>query len=338
MRQFCKDTGCRLFESGEGIGHQLLPEQGYIKPGDIAVGADSHACTYGALNALGTGIGSSDLAAVMATARIWLKVPESIRVELTGTLPETVTAKDLALHLVGKLGANGANYKALEFCGSGAATLEVDDRLTVCNMTTETGAKCGLMPFDETTKRYLDRTGATKFTPAFADKGAEYEKNIRIDLDRLESQVAAPHQVDNVHAIGDLSGTPIHMVVIGTCTNGRLKDLQMAADLLNRYPRDPDVELLVVPASQQVLAQAAKLGLVETFSRNGAMILPPGCGPCCGSSAGIPGDGKNVFSTANRNFLGRMGNINARIYLGSPLAAAAAAITGRITDPARMDE
>ena len=338
MRQFCRDNGCSLFESGEGIGHQLLPERGYIKPGNIVVGADSHACTYGALNALGTGIGSSDLAAVMATGKLWFKVPQSIRVELTGNLNENVTAKDLALHLVGKLGANGANYRALEFCGSGVTSLDMDDRLTVCNMTIETGAKCGLMPFDETTQRYLNQTGIMEYTPVFADEDAEYEKTIRIDLDRLETKVAAPHQVDNVHAIGDLIGTPIHMVVIGTCTNGRLKDMQMAADLLNRYPKAPDVELLVVPASQQILAQASKLGLVEIFSRNGAMILPPGCGPCCGSSAGIPGDGNNVFSTANRNFLGRMGNINARIYLGSPIAAAAAAATGEITDPNRIDQ
>jgi 3-isopropylmalate/(R)-2-methylmalate dehydratase large subunit len=333
MRQFCKDTGCSLFDSGEGIGHQLLPERGYIKPGNIVVGADSHACTYGALNALGTGIGSSDLAAVMATGKLWFKVPETIRVELTGTLKENVTAKDLALHLVGTLGADGANYRALEFSGSGVATLDMDDRLTVCNMTVETGAKCGLMPFDETTQAYLNQIGSSNFTPVFADKGAEYEKSIRIDLDRLEIQVAAPHQVDNVHAIGDLAGTPIHMVVIGTCTNGRLKDLQVAAELLRQHPKAPGVELLIVPASQQMLTQAAELGLVEIFSRSGAMILPPGCGPCCGSSAGIPGDGKNVFSTANRNFLGRMGNINAQIYLGSPIAAASAAATGAISHP-----
>ncbi len=337
MRRFCKDTGSRLFESGEGIGHQLLPERGFIRPGNIVVGADSHACTYGALNALGTGIGSSDLAAVMATGKLWFRVPQSIRVELSGTLQKNVTAKDLALHLVGKLGADGASYRALEFCGSGVASLDMDDRLTLCNMTVETGAKCGLMPFDGTTAAYLSQTGVSDFTPVFADENAEYEKELRIELDRLAVQVAAPHQVDNVHAIDDLIGTPIHMVVIGTCTNGRLKDLQMAADFLDRHPKAPEVELLVVPASQQILAQAAQRGLVEIFSRNGAMILPPGCGPCCGSSAGIPGDGKNVFSTANRNFLGRMGNVDARIYLGSPIAAAAAAATGKISHPESLN-
>jgi len=336
MRQFCREAKCRLFETGEGIGHQLLPEQGYIKPGSIVVGADSHACTYGALNAFGTGIGSSDLAAVMATGRLWLKVPASVKLELEDRLNPGVTAKDLALHLVGTLGSSGANYKALEFCGSAVSTLDMDDRLTICNLTVETGAKCGLMPFDQVTERFLEQAGSAEYTPVFADQDAVYEKILRIDLNRLEPQVAAPHQVDNVHTISELAGTPIDMVVIGTCTNGRLKDLQLAAAMLKRYPKAPQVELLVVPASRQIFTQAAQQGLLEIFSRNGAMILPPGCGPCCGSSAGIPGDGKNVFSTANRNFLGRMGNVHARIYLGSPLAAVASAATGRITDPRRM--
>ena len=336
MRRFCREAACRLFETGDGIGHQLLPEQGYIKPGSIVAGADSHSCTYGALNALGTGIGSSDLAAVMATGRLWLRVPASIKIELTGRLRQGVTAKDLALHLVGELGSSGASYKALEFCGSAVSTLDMEDRLTICNMTVETGAKCGLMPFDQITQTYLDQSGASEYTPVFADRDAVYEKVMRVDLHRLEPQVAAPHQVDNVHPISELAGTPIDMVVIGTCTNGRLKDLQLAAAMLKEHPKAPRVELLVVPASQQVFSQAAQQGLLEIFSRNGAMILPPGCGPCCGSSAGIPGDGKNVFSTANRNFLGRMGNVNARIYLGSPLAAAAAAASGRITDPGGM--
>ena len=338
MRQFCREAKCRLFDLGEGIGHHLLPEQGYIRPGSIVVGADSHACTYGALNALGTGIGSSDLAAVMATGRLWLKVPASVKIELNGRLNQGVTAKDLALYLIGTLGSNGANYKALEFCGSAISTLDMNDRLTLCNMTVETGAKCGLMPFDQVTKRFLEQTVSTAYSPVFADKDAVYEKIIRIDLSRLEPQIAAPHQVDNVHPISELVGTPIDMVVIGTCTNGRLKDLQLVAAMLKEYPKTPNVELLVVPASQQIFTQAAQQGLLEILSRTGAMILPPGCGPCCGSSAGIPGDGKNVFSTANRNFLGRMGNVDARIYLGSPLAAAASAATGRITDPRRMVE
>jgi len=336
MRRFCRDAHCTLFDSGEGIGHQLLPEKGYIVPGAIVVGADSHAGTYGALNALGTGIGSSDLAAVMTTGKLWFKVPASIKVELTGRLAEQVTAKDLALYMVGRLGSSGANYKSLEFCGPPLLSFDMDDRLTICNMMVETGAKCTIMPFDQITDKYLARNRSKGFNPIAADQDAVYEEIIQIDLNRVAPQIAAPHQVDNVHAITELRGTPIDMVVIGTCTNGRLKDLQQAADLFDQHPKAPNVELLVVPASRQIYSQAAGLGLLEIFSRQGAMVLPPGCGPCCGSSAGIPGDNKNILSTANRNFLGRMGNVNSDIYLGSPLAAAAAAITGKITDPRRM--
>ncbi len=336
MRRFCNDTDCILFDLGQGIGHQLLPEKGYILPGAIVVGADSHAGTYGALNALGTGIGSSDLAAVMATGKLWFKVPGSIKLELNGRLEDQVTAKDLALYIVGRLGSSGANYKSLELCGLPLFYLDMDDRLTFCNMMVETGAKCTIMPFDQITENYLTLTQSQGFKPVAADQGAVYEDIIRVDLKRVAPQIAAPHQVDNVRDISELAGTPIDMVVIGTCTNGRLKDLQQAANLLDKHPKAPHVEMLVVPASRQIFSQAAGLGLLEIFSREGAMVLPPGCGPCCGSSAGIPGDNKNILSTANRNFLGRMGNVKADIYLGSPLAAAAAAITGNITDPRRI--
>lgn len=336
MRRFCRDTGCTLFDLGEGIGHQLLPEKGYIAPGAIVVGADSHAGTYGALNALGTGIGSSDLAAVMATGKLWFKVPDSIKLKLNGQLAEPVTAKDLALFLVGRLGSSGANYKSLEFCGPALLSLDMDDRLTLCNMLVETGAKCSIMPYDPITENYLAETLSQESKPVAANPGAVYEDIIRIDLNRVEPQIAAPHQVDNVHTLSELADTPIDMVVIGTCTNGRLKDLQQAAGILDKHRKAAGVELLVVPASRRIYRQAAEQGLLEIFSRHGAMILPPGCGPCCGSSAGIPGDNKNILSTANRNFLGRMGNVRANIYLGSPLSAAAAAITGKITDPRRM--
>jgi 3-isopropylmalate/(R)-2-methylmalate dehydratase large subunit len=336
MRRFCEDTGCTLFDLGEGIGHQLLPEKGYIAPGAMVVGADSHAGTYGALNALGTGIGSSDLAAVMATGKLWFRVPGSIKLELSGQLAQSVTAKDLALHLVGRLGSSGANYKSLEVCGPALLSLDLDDRLTLCNMMVETGAKCTILPFDQKADDYLAGTQAKDFNPVAAGPGAVYEDVIRIDLNRLEPQIAAPHQVDNVHALSALAGTPIDMVVIGTCTNGRLKDLQQAASLLDGHGKAAGVELLVVPASRQIYRQAAEQGLLEIFLRRGAIILPPGCGPCCGSSAGIPGDNKHILSTANRNFLGRMGNVKASIYLGSPISAAAAAVTGKITDPRRI--
>jgi len=336
MRGFCRENGCTLFDLGEGIGHQLLPEKGCIMPGTIVVGADSHAGTYGALNALGTGIGSSDLAAVMATGKLWLKVPDTIKLELSGRLADQVSAKDLALYLVGRLGSSGANYKSLEFCGPPLPDFDMDDRLTICNMMVETGAKCTIMPFDRITEDFLSRTQSKDFTPVAADQGATYENKISLDLNEIAPQIAAPHQVDNVHPINDFKDTPIDMVVIGTCTNGRLKDLQQAAAALKKHDKAPGVELLVVPASRQIFSRAAAQGLLEIFSDHGAMVLPPGCGPCCGSSAGIPGDHKNIFSTANRNFLGRMGNVRASIYLGSPISAAAAAITGKITDPRRM--
>ena len=337
MRRFCHENHCTLFDLGEGIGHQLLPEKGYIMPGAIVAGADSHAGTYGALNALGTGIGSSDLAAVMATGKLWLKVPGSIKVELSGCLAKWVTAKDLALYLVGRLGSSGANYKSLEFCGPPLLSFDMDDRLTICNMMVETGAKCTIMPFDRITQSFLAGIQSKGFTPVAADRGADYEEKFSVDLNGITPQIAAPHQVDNVGPITDFADTPIDMVVIGTCTNGRLKDLQQAAALLNEHGKAPGVEMLVVPASRQIFSRAAALGLLEIFSNHGAMILPPGCGPCCGSSAGIPGDHKNILSTANRNFLGRMGNVTANIYLGSPISAAAAAITGKITDPGRMN-
>ena len=336
MRRFCRHNNCTLFDLGEGIGHQLLPEKGYIRPGTIVVGADSHTGTYGALNALGTGIGSSDLAAVMATGRLWFRIPGSIKIELQGRLPEQVGAKDLALYIVGRLGSSGADYQSMEFCGPSLSDFDMDDRLTICNMMVETGAKCTIMPFDHITAKYLAGTQLQEFKPVAPDPEAVYVEIIRIDLNRIEPQIAAPHQVDNVHAISELADIPIDMVVIGTCTNGRLKDLQQSAALLKDHGKAPGVEMLIVPASRQIFSRAASEGLLEIYSNHGAMILPPGCGPCCGSSAGIPGDSKNILSTANRNYLGRMGNVKASIYLGSPISATAAAITGRITDPRRM--
>ena len=270
------------------------------------------------------------------SGKLGLKVPDSIKLKLNGQLAEPVTAKDLALFLVGRLGSSGANYKSLEFCGPALLSLDMDDRLTLCNMLVETGAKCSIMPYDPITENYLAETLSQESKPVAANPGAVYEDIIRIDLNRVEPQIAAPHQVDNVHALSELADTPIDMVVIGTCTNGRLKDLQQAAGILDKHRKAAGVELLVVPASRRIYRQAAEQGLLEIFSRHGAMILPPGCGPCCGSSAGIPGDNKNILSTANRNFLGRMGNVRANIYLGSPLSAAAAAIAGKITDPRRM--
>jgi len=337
MRNFCGCGNGKLFELGEGICHQLLPEKGYVKPGEIIVGGDSHSCTYGALNAMGTGVGSSDLAAAIATGKLWFKVPDTFKISLKGRLQKNVTAKDVALYIIGYLGASGATYRAIEFHGSAVEELDINDRLTICNMMVETGAKCGIMPFDKITEEWYKTLEVKDVKGVSPDADAIYEKVININLDDLSPQISAPHEVDNVSPILELEGTPINMVVIGTCTNGRYKDLEMAAKMLVNYEIGSGIEVLVIPASRAIYAEAAKKGILEIFVNKGAMILPPGCGPCCGSSAGIPGDGENILSTANRNFLGRMGNINSKIFLGSPVSAAAAAITGKITDPRRFD-
>jgi 3-isopropylmalate/(R)-2-methylmalate dehydratase large subunit len=333
MRAFCEAGNGRLFDLGEGICHQLLPENGYVKPGDLIVGADSHSVTYGALNALGTGVGSSDLAAAMGTGRLWFQVPQSMKIVLNGQFSNGVTAKDLALFIIGELSASGADYRSIEFHGEALDGLDVADRMTICNMMVETGAKCSIMPFDSVAKGWVQDFRWDSVDGVAADPDAYYTDEIQIDLNSLLPQIAKPHQVDNVIPITSIEETPIHMVVIGTCTNGRLKDLEVAAQILKDNGKASGLELLIVPASRQVYSEAAKKGILEIFSTYGAMILPPGCGPCCGSSPGIPSDGENVLSTANRNFLGRMGNVNADIYLGSPLSAIAAAVTGKITDP-----
>jgi 3-isopropylmalate/(R)-2-methylmalate dehydratase large subunit len=337
MRSFCNDGNGVLFDLGEGICHQLLPEKGYIRPGSLVVGADSHSLTYGALNALGTGIGSSDLAAVMATGKLWLRVPESVKVIINGQMPPHVTAKDIALFIVGRFGAGGANYRALEFHGDAVPGLDMDDRMTLCNMMVETGSKCSIMPFDPIIETWARPFKWKTMNPVYSDPGAVYADTLEVNLDRLTPQIAKPHQVDRVTPIAEVENIPIQMVVIGTCTNGRLKDLRSAAELIDGRGKAPGVELLIVPASRKIYLEASREGILDIFVRNGALVLPPGCGPCCGSSAGIPGSGKSVLSTANRNFLGRMGNVKSSIYLGSPLSAAAAAVTGKITDSKNLN-
>lgn len=327
MREFHRQGHCQLLELGEGICHQLLPERGYVRPGSLIIGGDSHSTTYGAFNALGTGVGSSDLAAAMITGKLWFRVPETILVTFTGRLPDQVTAKDAALQLVGQIGGSGGTYQAIEFAG--VSGLSIAERMTICNQLVETGAKCALMPGDAVLAEFFDG----KCTPVNADADAVYERQIVLDLSSLQPMLALPHQVDNVAPITQALGTPIQMGVIGTCTNGRLDDLSLALEVMGEKPLHPGFELLVVPASRQIYIAAVRAGLIEQFLRKGATILPPGCGPCCGSSPGIPSDGENVLSTANRNFLGRMGNVKSSIYLGSPATVAAAAITGRVADP-----
>ncbi|HKB55697.1 MAG TPA: aconitase/3-isopropylmalate dehydratase large subunit family protein, partial [Ramlibacter sp.] len=333
-RDYALAYGVRTFEVGEGIGHQLMIERGLVLPGQVAVGADSHAVSYGALNAFGTGIGSSDFAGLLQCGQVWLIVPAAIRVTLHGRLADGVAAKDLALALARRLGADGANYLALEFDGPGLAALDIDDRIVLANMSVEMGAKAGLFPFDDCTAAYLQGRSASAFEPVGADADAAYAGCLDIDLAALTAQVALPHQVDHVVDLADAPATAIDMVYLGTCTGGRSKDFVQALQVLRAGGGvAPGVRLIVTPASGAIRDELAAAGVLAEFEALGAQIQPPGCGACCGTCGTIPGDGANVVSTANRNFRGRMGNREARIFLASPAACAGAAVRGRLADP-----
>lgn len=334
MRDFAKLHGIPLWEVGEGIGHQLIVETGRALPGSLVVGADSHAVTYGALNSFATGIGSSDLAAIMISGRIWLRVPESIRVILTGNLRQDVYPKDIALALTKELGADGATYQALEFSGPALGSLDLEDRLVLSNLAVEMGAKNGVFPADSNTAEYLRGRASGPFEPVEADNDAHYISKIKLQLDRLTPQVALPHKVDQVVSIQEAAGTPVQMVYLGTCTGGRMRDFHQALAVLKKGGGPaPGVQLVVTPASREVLESLTRDGSLAEFVSMGAVIVTPGCGSCCGTCGAIPGDGVNVISTANRNFKGRMGNSNAAIYLASPASCAAAAVHGKIADP-----
>lgn len=333
MRDFARRTGAFLSEVGEGVCHQIVAES-WAGPGDIVVGADSHTVTAGGLGAFASGFGSSDVAVAWALGKTWLRVPETFLIRLSGSLSKGVYGKDLILHLIGMLGADGATYKALEFGGDGVGTLETHHRLTVANMAIEAGAKVGLFPSDGHTRQYLEERGrGNKFIPLSADPGATYERTIDINLSALEPVVARPHTVDNVAPISGLDHTPIHQAFIGTCTGGRLEDMETVAAIVQGRQRHPATRLLVAPASRRVLTEAIHKGYIQAIIEAGGLILPPGCAACLGVHQGVLGNGEACLSTANRNFLGRMGNPKAFIYLGSPASAAAAAITGHIADP-----
>lgn len=335
LRTFSTENGARFFEPGAGVCHQIVAEA-WAKPGSIVVGADSHTCTAGALGAFATGMGSTDVGAAMALGQTWLRVPETIRVELRGERQPAVSGKDVILYVIGLLKADGAIYKALEFGGPGLEQMAVEERLTLCNMAVEAGAKTGLCAADEATKAFLREQGReADFAPLSPDTEAAYEAVLDVDLGALAPQVALPHAVDNVRPAGDVEGMAIDQVFIGTCTNGRLSDLRAAAALLRGRRVFPKVRLLVGPASRQTYLQAIREGLIEALVETGAVILPPGCGPCVGIHLGVPADGERCLSTQNRNFEGRMGNPAAEILLGSPATAAASALTGTITDPRR---
>ncbi len=332
MREFSGRTGAIVSEVGEGVCHQLVAEE-RAAPGMLIVGADSHTCTAGAFGAFATGMGSTDVAVAMATGKTWFRVPESFRVVLSGKLQKGVCSKDLILHLIGDIGADGADYKALEFSGD-IASLDMDSRLTVSNMAVEAGAKAGLFPSDEITRKYLEEWGrGDAFREIGPDPDAEYEKTLQYDLSKIEPTVSKPHRVDNTALAKDLSDVRVHQVVIGTCTNGRLSDLRVAADILKGKKVAPGLRLIVVPASRKIYLRAMSEGILATLVEAGGLILPPGCGPCVGVHQGVLGKGEVVLSTQNRNFEGRMGNPEGFIYLSSPATAAATALTGRITDP-----
>jgi len=333
LREFSKKTGAYLSEVGEGVCHQRLVED-WASPGQIIVGADSHTCTSGALGAFATGMGSTDVALAFALGKVWLRVPETYRFILKGRLPEGVYSKDIILHIIGMIGADGATYKAMEFEGEVVENLSMESRFTITNMAIEAGGKTGLIATDSTTKSYLEMRGrGDKFREIKPDPEAVYEKTFEIDVSKLEPVVSFPHTVDNTRKISEVGDVKIDQVYIGTCTNGRLEDLRIAADILKGRHRHPDTRLIVIPASREVFIKAMKEGLLEIFMEAGASIESPGCGPCVGIHKGVLADGERVLSTQNRNFKGRMGNPEGFIYLASPATAAATAIEGKIADP-----
>lgn len=336
LREFSRKSGAILSDVGDGVIHQRLVES-YVKPGDVVIGADSHTCTSGALGAFATGMGSTDVAIGMAMGRTWFKVPETFRVEVKGDFAPGVGSKDLILYLIGQLGADGATYKALEFGGPAIEKMSMEARFVLSNMAVEAGAKVGLIASDGMTKEYLRTRGRVKDWRALApDKDAPYERMIEIDARKLVPQVARPHTVDNTRNIDQVLGIKVDQVFIGTCTNGRLEDLALAARILKGRQRAPHTRLVVVPASRDVFLSAAKAGLLEVFVRAGGIIMGPGCGPCVGVHQGILGDGEVCLSTANRNFRGRMGNPEGLVYLASPQTAAYSAIKGEISDPREL--
>jgi 3-isopropylmalate/(R)-2-methylmalate dehydratase large subunit len=333
MRRFAKEKGITLYDVGEGVCHQLLPEKGHVGPGSLVIGADSHTCTYGALNAFATGVGSTDLAAALISGKMWFKVPETIKFICHGRLPKGVYSKDLILYLISQVTADGATYMAAEYTGEAIRALSVEGRFTISNMAIEMGAKVGLMEADDKVWEWVRSHGSGEFEAVSPDPDASYAAVKEYDVSNLEPYVAKPHRVDNGVPVGEVKGTPIQQAVLGTCTNGRLEDLAVAARILHRRRVHPDVRLIVAPASRQVYLEAMESGVLQTLVRAGAAVVTPGCGPCVGTHNGIPSDGENVISTANRNFKGRMANNKAFIYLASPATVAASAVRGEIADP-----
>jgi len=334
MREFCYQQGALHFELGEmGIEHVLLPEQGLVLPGDVVIGADSHTCTYGTLGALATGMGSTDIAAAMATGDIWMKVPPTIRLIYHGKLGEWVGGKDLILHTIGDIGVDGALYSAMEFGGEAVDELSMDGRFTVANMAIEAGAKAGLFAVDDKTLAYIKPRAKRPYIVYEADSDAEYAQVIEYDVSALEPQVALPHSPANVRPVSRVGRVEIDQAVIGSCTNGRLEDLRLAAGIIKGRKIHPRVRCIIIPGSQQVYLDALTEGLIESFIRAGAIVTTPTCGPCLGGHMGVLANGERCIATTNRNFVGRMGGSKSEVYLANPAVAAASAVMGRITSP-----
>ena len=323
-----------FFDVGQmGVEHALLPEKGLCAPGEIIVGADSHTCTYGAVGAFSTGIGSTDMAAAMATGLLWFKVPAAIKVTLKGKLQPYVSGKDVILHLIGEIGVDGALYQSLEFTGEGVASLSMDDRFTISNMAIEAGGKNGIFPVDEKTMEYISGRVNRPCEAFEADPDAVYAREVVIDLDKLEPTVAMPHLPENTKVVSEVAGLPINQVVIGSCTNGRISDLRAAAAVLKGKKVAGGVRCIVIPATQEIVLQAMQEGLIQTFIEAGCAVSTPTCGPCLGGHMGVMAEGERTVSTTNRNFVGRMGHVTSEVILASPAVAAASAVAGCVADP-----
>ncbi len=339
-REFAHKYGIvHYFDVGDmGIEHALLPEKGLVAPGELVVGADSHTCTYGALGAFSTGFGSTDMAAAMATGYCWFKVPSAIRFELTGRPSKWVSGKDVILHIIGMIGVDGALYKSMEFGGPGLRYLSMDDRLTMANMAIEAGAKNGIFEVDEVTLAYEKDRVSREFEVCKADDDADYDRVIELDLSGIRPTVAFPHLPDNTRTIEEVGDVPIDQVVIGSCTNGRISDLAVAANFFTGRKVAPNVRCIIIPGTQRIYLEAMKAGYIETFINAGCAVSTPTCGPCLGGHMGILAEGERCVATTNRNFVGRMGHVNSEVYLASPAVAAASAIAGKITNPERVEK
>lgn len=340
----CREFACRheisnYFDVGEmGIEHALLPEKGLVVAGDAVIGADSHTCTYGALGAFSTGVGSTDMAAGMVTGKAWFKVPSALRFELVGAPSKWVSGKDVILHIIGMIGVDGALYKSMEFTGEGVKNLSMDDRFTICNMAIEAGGKNGIFPVDEKTIAYMKEHSQREFTAYEADEDAEYEKTYVIDLSQLKPTVSFPHLPSNTRLAEESGEVKVDQVVIGSCTNGRIDDMRIAAQVLKGRKVAKGVRCIVIPATQSIYLQAMREGLLETFIEAGAVVSTPTCGPCLGGYMGILAAGERCISTTNRNFVGRMGHVDSEVYLASPAVAAASAAAGRIVPPDQLED